>query len=148
MSLLNLFPMTCHPNMRILNSLPSMKNTPKSKNKPVNKLVNHCNNNQNISVMLICKENYIHHTTIKNGLKIFNEKKEINLWFTDAFQKNKKHERWTIFTWINKTTLLPNYFFSFYDFGLRLTLVQMRHLGSGARFIGYYLHSCVKLILN
>ena len=32
--------MTCHPNMRILNSLPSMKNTPKNNNKPVNKLIN------------------------------------------------------------------------------------------------------------
>jgi hypothetical protein len=80
MSLLNLFPMTCHPNMRISNSLPSMKNMSKNNNKPVNKLVNnssnHCNNNQNISVMLICKENYIHHTIKKKGLKkIFNEKK-------------------------------------------------------------------------
>ena len=78
--ILNLFPMTCHPNMRISNSLPSMKNMFKNNNKPVNKLVNnssnHCNNNQNISVMLICKENYIHHTIKKKGLKkIFNEKK-------------------------------------------------------------------------
>ena len=32
--------MNCHPNMRILNSLPSMKNTPKNNNKPVNTLVN------------------------------------------------------------------------------------------------------------
>ena len=128
MSLLNLFPMTCHQNMRILNSLPSMKNTSKNNNKPVNSS-NLCNNNQNISVMLICKENYIHHT-IKKRLENFQwKKKEINLWFTDAFQKNKKHERWTIFTWINKNTLLLNLLLFI------LGLVQMRYLGSGARFI-------------
>ena len=57
------------------------------------------------------------------------KKKEISLWFTDAFQKNKTHERWTIFTWINKNTLLPNLLLFI------LWLVQMRYLGSGVRFI-------------
>ena len=68
------------------------------------------------------------------------KKKEINLWFTDAFQKNKKHERWTIFTWINKTTLLPNYFFLFDDWSKWDIWIRVR--------ASYHLHSCVKLILN